>query len=85
MPVGIIKTIAESRPRCPAASSIGGVPATDVIAYATSNAARVLRREGDVLEEARPADLVLVQQPVAARRITRSRPSTVVTSPGSPA
>lgn len=46
MPVGIIKTIAESRPRCPAASSIGGVPATDVIAYATSNAARVLRREG---------------------------------------
>ncbi|WP_285362839.1 amidohydrolase family protein [Microbacterium sp. LMC-P-041] len=57
MPLAIIKTIAEL-------SSIGGVPATDVIAYATSNAARVLRREEGVLEEGRPADLVLVQQPV---------------------
>ncbi|GAA4483762.1 amidohydrolase family protein [Microbacterium panaciterrae] len=57
MPLAIIKTIAEL-------SSIGGVPATDVIAYATSNAAKVLRREEGILEENRPADIVLVQEPV---------------------
>ncbi|WP_406250281.1 amidohydrolase family protein [Microbacterium sp. M] len=57
MPLAIIKTIAEL-------SSIGGVPATDVIAYATSNAARVLRRDEGVLDDGRPADIVLVQQPV---------------------
>lgn len=57
MPMAIIKTIAEL-------SSIGEMPATDVIAFATSNAARVLRREEGVLEEGRPADLLLVQEPV---------------------
>lgn len=57
MPLAIIKTIAEL-------SSIGGVAPTDVIAYATGNAARVLRRDEGILEEKRPADLVLVQEPV---------------------
>lgn len=57
MPMAIIKTIAEL-------SAIGGVSPTDVIAYATGNAARVLRREEGVVEEGRPADLVLVQEPV---------------------
>lgn len=57
MPLAIIKTIAEL-------SSLGGVAATDVIAYATSNAARVLRRSEGILAENRPADIVLVQEPV---------------------
>ncbi|WP_162903742.1 amidohydrolase family protein [Leucobacter sp. wl10] len=56
MPMAIIKTIAEL-------SSIGGVAPTDVIAYATGNAGRVLRRDEGVLEEQRPADLVLIQEP----------------------
>lgn len=56
MPMAIIKTIAEL-------SSIGGVAPTDVIAYATGNAGRVLRRDEGVLEEQMPADLVLIQEP----------------------
>lgn len=57
MPMAIIKTIVEL-------SAIGGVAPTDVIALATSNAARVLRREEGVLDVHRPADLLLVQEPV---------------------
>lgn len=57
MPLAIIKTICEL-------SSIGGMEPTDVISYATANAARVLRRDEGVLEVGRPADLVLVQEPV---------------------
>ncbi|WP_267278760.1 amidohydrolase family protein [Arthrobacter sp. CDRTa11] len=57
MPLAIIKTICEL-------SSIGGMAPTDVISYATANAARVLRRPEGVLDLNRPADLVLVQEPV---------------------
>ena len=57
MPLAIIKTICEL-------SSIGGMEPTDVISFATANAARVLRREEGVLAVNRPADLVLVQEPV---------------------
>jgi enamidase len=56
MPLAIIKTIAEL-------SSIGGIDPVEVISYATGNAARVLRREEGVLEEGRPADIVLLQEP----------------------
>ncbi|QZY50680.1 amidohydrolase family protein [Leucobacter tenebrionis] len=56
MPMAIIKTIAEL-------SSIGRIDPTEVIAYATGNAGRVLRREEGILEEGRPADLVLLQEP----------------------
>lgn len=56
LPLGMLKTIVEL-------SSLGGLPATDAIACATGNPARVLRREEGVLRVGRPADLVLLQPP----------------------
>lgn len=58
MPMAIIKTVAEL-------SSLSDISPTDVIAFATGNAARVLRRDEGVLEEQRPADIILAQEPVA--------------------
>jgi enamidase len=56
LPLGMLKTIAEL-------SSLGGLPASDAIACATSNPARVLRRREGVIDVGRPADLVLLQAP----------------------
>jgi enamidase len=58
MPMAIIKTIVEL-------SAIGQWEPTDVVAFATGNAARVLRRDEGVLDAGRPADVVLTQEPVA--------------------
>lgn len=56
MPMGMIKTVTEF-------SSLGGFSATDALAFATGNAARVLRRDEGVIDVGRPADLVLLQAP----------------------
>ena len=56
MPMGMIKTVTEF-------SSLGGFTATDALAFATGNAARVLRRDEGVIDVGRPADLVLLQAP----------------------
>jgi enamidase len=57
MPLGLIKTIVEL-------SALGGLPAHEVIALATSNNAHVLRRPEGTLSVGRPADLVLLQPPL---------------------
>ncbi len=57
MPLGMLKTIAEL-------SSLGRIAATDAIACATGNNARVLRRDEGVLDVGRPADLALLQSPL---------------------
>jgi enamidase len=59
MPLGMIKTVAEL-------SSLGQVPPTDVIACATGNNGRVLRRDEGVLDIGRPADIVLIQEPLGS-------------------
>ncbi len=57
MPLGMLKTVVE-------VASLSDVTATDAIAMATGNNARVLRRPEGVLEPGRPADLVLLQAPL---------------------
>lgn len=57
MPLGMIKTVVEL-------SSLGQIPATDALAMASGNNARVLRREEGILELGRPADLMLLQAPL---------------------
>lgn len=57
MPLGMIKTIVEL-------SALGGLAAHDAIALATSNNARVLRREEGVLAPGHPADVILLQPPL---------------------
>lgn len=57
MPLGMIKTVVEL-------SSLGGIAATDALAMASANNARVLRREEGVLDVGRPADLFLMQAPL---------------------
>ncbi len=57
MPLGIIKTVCEL-------SSLGGFPATDVLAMATGNAARVLHIDEGIVDVGRPADVVLLQEPL---------------------
>ena len=59
MPLGMIKTVAEI-------SSLGGVSASDALALATGNNARVLRRPEGVLELGAPADFVLLQAPLGS-------------------
>lgn len=59
MPLGMLKTVAE-------VSSLGRIPATDAIAMATANNGRVLRRPEGVLDEGRPADIVLAFAPLGA-------------------
>jgi len=57
MPLGMLKTLAEL-------SSLGGLPPTDAVALATGNAGRVLRVEEGILETGKPADIVLLQEPL---------------------
>jgi enamidase len=57
MPLGMLKTVVEL-------SALGGLAAGDAIALATSHNARVLRRSEGVLEEGRPADVVLIAPPL---------------------
>ena len=57
MPLGMIKTTVE-------VSSLGRVAATDALAMATGNNARVLRRAEGVLDVGAPADIVLLQAPL---------------------
>ena len=57
MPLGMIKTVTEL-------SSLGGISASDSIAMATGNNARVLRREEGILEVGRPADFALLESPL---------------------
>jgi enamidase len=61
MPLGLIKTICEI-------SSLGEIAAVDAIAFATGNAAQVLRVSEGVLDVGRAADLVLLQAPAGAIR-----------------
>jgi enamidase len=61
MPLAIIKTMCEM-------SSLAGIPAADVVAYATGNCARVLRREEGILAVGRPADMVLIQEPLGGTK-----------------
>ncbi len=57
MPLGMIKTVTEL-------SSLGGISASDSLAMATGNNARVLRREEGILEVGRPADFALLEPPL---------------------
>ena len=57
MPMAILKTICEL-------SSLGGLPAIEAVALATGNSGRVLRVNEGILEVGRPADFVLVQEPL---------------------
>lgn len=57
MPLGMIKTVCE-------VSSLAGLPATDAIALAAENNAKVLRRPEGVLDVGRPADLFLAFAPL---------------------
>jgi enamidase len=57
MPLGMIKTVTEL-------ASLGGVSATDALAMASGNNARVLRREEGILEVGRPADFALLEAPL---------------------
>jgi enamidase len=59
MPLGMLKSVSEL-------SSLGGIPATDAIAMATGNNARVLRRQEGLLEPGRPADMVLAFPPLGS-------------------
>jgi enamidase len=57
MPLGMIKTVVEI-------SSLGELSAPDAIALATGNNAAVLGRPEGILDVGRPADLVLVNEPL---------------------
>jgi enamidase len=57
MPLGMIKTVTEL-------ASLGGVSASDALAMASGNNARVLRREEGILEVGRPADFALLEAPL---------------------
>jgi enamidase len=57
MPLGMIKTVVEI-------ASLGGLSAVDAIALATGNNAAVLRRPEGILDLGRPADIVLVNEPL---------------------
>ena len=59
MPLGMIKTVCEL-------SSLGFLSAPDAVAMATGNNAAVLRRREGVLEQGRPADLVLLFPPLGS-------------------
>lgn len=59
MPLGMLKTVCEL-------SSLGRVPATDALAMASANNGRVLRRDEGLLEEGRPADLMLAFAPLGS-------------------
>lgn len=61
MPLGMIKTVVEL-------ASLGGISATDAIALATGNAAKILQIQEGVVEIGRPADLVLIQEPLGCAR-----------------
>jgi enamidase len=61
MPMGVIKTVCEL-------SSLAGLPATDVLAMATGNSARILRVDEGILDVGRPADVVLLQEPLGGTR-----------------
>ncbi len=57
MPLGLLKTTVEL-------ASLGPLPVTDALALATGNAGAVLGVEEGILEAGRPADLVLLQEPL---------------------
>jgi enamidase len=57
MPLGMLKSIAEL-------SSLGSLPATEVLALATGNPGRALGLEQGTLRLGRPADLILLQAPL---------------------
>jgi enamidase len=57
MPLGLLKTVAEL-------ASLGGLDPADALALATGNAGRVLRVDEGVLAPGRPADVVLLQEPL---------------------
>lgn len=59
MPLGMLKTVCE-------VSSLGEIAATDALALACANNARVLRRDEGTLEVGRPADLVLAFAPLGS-------------------
>ena len=61
MPLGLLKTVAEL-------ASLGGLDPADAIALATGNAGRVLGVAEGVLEPGRPADLVLLSEPLGGTR-----------------
>ena len=61
MPLGLLKTVAEL-------ASLGGLDPADALALATGNAGRVLGVAEGVLEPGRPADLVLLQEPLGGTR-----------------
>jgi enamidase len=61
MPLGLLKTVAEL-------ASLGGLEPADALALATGNAGRVLGVAEGVLEPGRPADLVLLQEPLGGTR-----------------
>ena len=67
MPLGMLKTVVE-------VASLSEVTATDAIAMATGNNARVLRRPEGVLVPGRPADVVLLR---AVGRRGGTRPSAI--------
>ncbi|MBS1881559.1 MAG: hypothetical protein JSS97_01220 [Actinobacteria bacterium] len=59
MPLGMLKTVVEI-------SSLARIPAADAVALATGANGAVLRRPEGILEEGRPADVVLALPPLGA-------------------
>jgi enamidase len=57
MPLGVMKTVCEL-------SSLAGVAATDAIAFASGNCGRSIRKDLGVIDVGRPADIVLVNEPL---------------------
>lgn len=61
MPMGMIKTVVEL-------SSLGRLPASEVLALATGNAGRILGVDEGILEPGLPADFVLIQEPLGCTK-----------------
>jgi enamidase len=57
MPLGVLKTVCEL-------SSLAGVEPTDAIAFASGNCGRSIRKDLGVIDVDRPADVVLVNEPL---------------------
>jgi enamidase len=61
MPLGVLKTLCEL-------SSLGAVPPTDAIAFASGNCARSIGKPQGILEVGRPADIVLLNEPLGCTK-----------------
>jgi enamidase len=61
MPLGILKTVVEL-------ASLGDVPPTDALAFATGNCGRSIRKPLGLIEVGRAADVVLINEPLGCTK-----------------